>query len=67
MLRLRGELEAADEAYQRAADHGFDPQPGLALLWLARGQVAAALAVVRRLLESPGGPVQRCRILPAAV
>lgn len=67
VLRVRGELDAADAAYQRAADHGFDPQPGLALLWLARGQVAAALAVVRRLLESPGGPVQRCRILPAAV
>ena len=67
VLRLRGDLAAADEAYQRAADHGFDPQPGLALLWLANGQTDAALAVVRRLLEAPAGPVQRCRILPSTV
>ena len=67
VLRLRGELDAADEAYQRAADHGFDPQPGLALLWLERGEQAAAVAAVDRLQAEPGGPVQRCRILPAAV
>ena len=57
----------ADAAYQRAADHGFDPQPGLALLWLARGQSAAASAAVDRLLAETAGPVQRCRLLPAAV
>jgi DNA-binding CsgD family transcriptional regulator len=67
LLRLRGDLDAADEAYQRAADHGFDPQPGLALLWLARGQRTAALAAVQRLLAETGGPVQRCRLLPGAV
>lgn len=67
VLRLRGEYDAADEAYQRAADHGFDPQPGLALLWLARGQGAAALGVVDRLLAEAAGPVHRCRILPAGV
>ena len=67
VLRLRGEHAEADAAYQRAADHGFDPQPGLALLWLARGQGAAASAAVDRLLEETAGPVQRCRLLPAAV
>jgi DNA-binding CsgD family transcriptional regulator len=65
--RLRGSLEEADAAYQRAADLGIDPQPGLALLWLAGGRTAAALAAVERLLASPEGPVQRCRLLPAAV
>ena len=35
VLRLRGDLDGADAAYQRAADLGVDPQPGLALLWLA--------------------------------
>ena len=67
VLRLRGDRDDADTAYQRAADHGFDPQPGLALLWLARGRVAAARGAVDRLLAEGGGPVQRCRLLPAAV
>lgn len=67
VLRLRGDLDEADAAYQRAADHGCDPQPGLALLWLARGQDAAALAAVERMLAEDVGAVARCRVLPAAV
>lgn len=67
VLRLRGEHAAAEEAYERAADRGFEPQPGLALLWLSRGEQDAAVAAVERLEAEPGGPVQRCRILPTAV
>jgi DNA-binding CsgD family transcriptional regulator len=67
VLRVQGDHDGADSAYQRAADHGLDPQPGLALLWGARGQLPSALAVVERLLGEPAGPVQRCRLLPAAV
>lgn len=67
VLRLRGRLEDADAAYQRAANLGLDPQPGLALLWLAGGRAAAAVAAVERLLATAEGPVQRCRLLPAAV
>ncbi|MBG6096682.1 LuxR C-terminal-related transcriptional regulator [Nocardioides luteus] len=67
VLRLRGEYAEADAAYERAADSGFDPQPGLALLWSARGEGAAALAAIDRLLAETGGDVQRCRLLPAAV
>jgi DNA-binding CsgD family transcriptional regulator len=67
VLRLRGDLAAADEAYQRAADLGVDPQPGLALLWQAQGRSTAAVAAVDRLLGSPAGPVERCRTLPGAV
>jgi ATP/maltotriose-dependent transcriptional regulator MalT len=37
------------------------------LLWLAAGRSTAALAAVERLLAAPAGPVQRCRLLPAAV
>lgn len=65
--RLRGEWEQADAAYQVAADHGHDPQPGLALLWLACGRDDAARAAIDRLMTQSGGPVQRCRVLPAAV
>ena len=67
VLRLRGEYDAADAAYERAGDHGFDPQPGLALLWLERGQVASALGAVDRLLAETVGDARRCWLLPAAV
>ncbi|MCY4726859.1 response regulator transcription factor [Nocardioides sp. STR2] len=67
VLRLRGDLSGADEAYQHAADLGVDPQPGLALLWLASGRSEAAKAAVDRLLAAPAGPVQRCRLLPGAI
>jgi DNA-binding CsgD family transcriptional regulator len=65
--RLRGNWDQADAAYQVAADHGHDPQPGLALLWLASGRTDAARAAIHRLLTETGGPVQRCGLLPAAV
>ena len=65
--RLRGEWAQADAAYQVASDHGYDPQPGLALLWMARGRTDAARGAVDRLLGEGGGPVRRCRLLPAAV
>lgn len=65
--RLRGDWSAADAAYQVAAHHGYDPQPGLALLWLAQGQVEAARHALERLLAETGGPVQRVRLLPALV
>jgi tetratricopeptide (TPR) repeat protein len=52
--RVRGELEAAEEAYREASLHGRRTQPGLALLRMAQGDVAAALASMRRALdESP--------------
>jgi DNA-binding CsgD family transcriptional regulator/tetratricopeptide (TPR) repeat protein len=67
VLRLQGEYVAAEAAYQRASEHGFEPQPGLALLWLARGSPDAAVAAVRRLVAETGDPVGKCRVLPAAV
>ena len=62
VLRILGELDAADASYEQAADHGFEPQPGLALLWLARGRVVAAVAAVRRLLSEKPDPVGRSRV-----
>lgn len=40
--RLRGLFEAASASYRAAADSGFDPQPGMALLHLALGEVQLA-------------------------
>ena len=67
VYRLRGDHRTAEAAYQGAGDAGFDPQPGLALLWLAQGRTAAAVAAVRRLLAEAADPVHRSRVLPAAV
>ncbi len=67
VLRQRGEFDAAETAYERSSEHGYDPQPGLALLWLARGANDAAVAAVRRLVAEVSDPVSRCRLLPAAV
>jgi hypothetical protein len=67
VLRLRGDFAAAAAAYDSAGTLGHEPQPGLALLWLAQGRTAAAVAAVLRLLGETGNPVHRSRLLPAAV
>ena len=50
--RLRGELGAAEQAYRSASRGGYDPQPGLALLRLAEGNLDAAAAAVGRALAA---------------
>jgi DNA-binding CsgD family transcriptional regulator/tetratricopeptide (TPR) repeat protein len=67
VLRIQGKLDEAEVAYRQAAELGYEPQPGLALLWLARGRTAAAASAMRRLLAEAQGPVQRSRMLPAGV
>ena len=67
VLRIRGELNLAEEAYGRAAALGREPQPGLTLLWVARGRTTQALSAVRRMLASWTNPVARSGLLPAAV
>ncbi|MEX1178262.1 MAG: hypothetical protein WEB09_07355 [Nitriliruptor sp.] len=53
-IRLRkGDLAAAEEAFLAAHEHGWDPQPGLALLRLATGDVAGARGLIREALERP--------------
>ena len=66
LLRVRGRLADAEAAYQRVVELGFDPQPGLALCWLAHGRTAAAVTTIRRLLAETHGPVRRSRLLAAA-
>jgi DNA-binding CsgD family transcriptional regulator/tetratricopeptide (TPR) repeat protein len=65
--RIRGKLDEAEGAYHQAAELGHEPQPGLALLWLARGRTAAAISAINRLLAEAQGPVHRSWMLPAAV
>jgi ATP/maltotriose-dependent transcriptional regulator MalT len=65
--RLRGELDAAEEAYRQASQLGAEPQPGLALLRLAQGEAEAAAQAIRRALASTGDPLARTRYLPAMV
>ena len=53
-IRLRkGDVEGAEQALLAAHRMGWDPQPGLALVRLAQGQVAAAVASIRDALEHP--------------
>ena len=65
--RLRGELARSEEAYRQASRSGREPQPGLALLRLAQGQVEAAAAATRRAVAEPRGRPGRPRLLAAHV
>jgi class 3 adenylate cyclase len=67
-IRLRmGDRAAAEEAFRQANELGRDPQPGLALLRLAEGNVEAAGALIRRSLEETREPLHRVQRLPAQV
>src|SRR5919199_4061367 len=53
-IRLRrGDIEGAEEAFLAAHEVGWDPQPGLALVHLAKGDVALAAKTIRDALEHP--------------
>jgi ATP/maltotriose-dependent transcriptional regulator MalT len=65
--RLQGEHAAAEEAYRDASRSGWEPQPGLALMWLAEGKGDAAAAALRRALGETTKPLKRARLLPAYI
>ena len=69
LQRLRGRLADAEEGYRRAAEHGHETQPGLALLRLAQGRVPTAMAGLRRALDETVGDRagRRPRLLAAYV
>jgi tetratricopeptide (TPR) repeat protein len=51
-IRLaRSDLEGAEMAFRRAHELGWDPQPGYALLQVARGRVDTAVRGLERALE----------------
>ena len=65
--RLLGDYRAAEEAYREASGHGWEPQPGLALMRLAQGKADAAEAAIRRVEAETSEPGKRAGLLPAFV
>jgi DNA-binding NarL/FixJ family response regulator len=65
--RLRGEFAEAEEAYRQGSQWGRGPQPGLAQLRLAQGQIDAAEAAIRRALDEAQERRIRSRLLLAYV
>src|SRR5512132_626359 len=65
--RLRGEPDAAEDAYKEASRFGWEPQPGLALLRLAQGRGDAAAAAIRRVMGETTETLRRASLLPAYV
>ena len=64
--RRLGDFGGAEEAYTRANEFGYLPQPGLALLRLAEGRVEAATAAIRQALaDVVGNHCIRVRLLAA--
>jgi tetratricopeptide (TPR) repeat protein len=53
-IRFRkGNIQGAEEAFLEADATGWDPEPGLALIHLARGDIERAAASIRDALERP--------------
>jgi class 3 adenylate cyclase len=63
-----GDLPGAEEAFRHAHELGRDPQPGLALLRLAEGKAAAALAAIKSAVAGQKEDrLLRARMLPAFI
>lgn len=65
--RLRGEFAQAEEAYRQGSRWGRRPEPGLALLRLAQGDINAAAAAIRRAADEAQDRVMRSKLLAAYV
>jgi DNA-binding CsgD family transcriptional regulator len=65
--RLRGAYAEAEEAYRQASRLGRRPEPGLPLLWMARGRLDAAQTALRRALAEETNPGRRAGLLDAAI
>ena len=65
--RLQGRLDEAEQSYGKARSLGRDPQPGRALLDLARGHVADANAALTAALAIAQAPLERARLAQAKV
>ncbi len=67
--RMRGDFELAEKMYREAARIGREPQPGVALLRMAQGDLESASAAMRRVVDEakPGhgltGGAPRAQVL----
>jgi class 3 adenylate cyclase len=67
-VRLRmGDLDGAEAAFAEAHRLGHDPQPGMALYWLARNRIDAARSSIGTALADQMDPSERARLLPGRV
>ena len=68
-IRLRrGDLDGAEQAFLRAHELGYSPQPGLSLLRMAHGEAEAAAASLDTALRDPSlDRLARARLLPSRV
>ncbi len=67
LYRILGDFPQAEEAYQNASKWGRQPQPGLALLCLAKGQTEVSKKMVLRLYSDTNKRLKRVQFLPAFV
>jgi ATP/maltotriose-dependent transcriptional regulator MalT len=66
--RRSGNATGAEEAFDRARDLGFDPQPGWALLRFSQGKMEAAAGALRGALSTElGNSFRRSRLLAAQI
>jgi ATP/maltotriose-dependent transcriptional regulator MalT len=65
--RLRGEFGKAEDAYRRASQLGYEPQPGLALLRMAQSRTDVACAAIRRAKGAATNRLQRTKLLPSYI
>src|SRR5919198_2719120 len=64
--RRLGDLRGAEEAFTRANEYGFSPQPGLSFLRLAQGKPDAARSGIRQAVaDAAGNHCQKVRVLAA--
>jgi DNA-binding NarL/FixJ family response regulator len=67
LYRLRGQFAEAENAFRQASRLQRTPQPGLAQLRFAQGQLDAANVAIRRILEELLEPAARASALDAYV
>jgi class 3 adenylate cyclase len=66
--RLKGDFEGAESAFRQANGFGRTPQPGLALIRLAEGNIKSAAAAINSALgDETWDKWARVRLLPAQV
>jgi DNA-binding SARP family transcriptional activator/Tfp pilus assembly protein PilF len=65
--RRVGDEEGAEDAFRRAHELGWDPQPGLALLMLGQGKTEAARRAIERAVSACADCLSRMRLLPVWV